>query len=158
PGQPGLPPEAGHCHPLCTQDRHRHDAAGLRDLLGHQRRLFGQRQTLLIERGASIFGEQKSSVAQGQARVFVLWTRIDNPSGLFASLDSPATDQQGYPGAPGALDTHFWERFGGAILLSVIQDGLAALVARESNSGSSGGVQVNNTTSTAQQMATEALK
>jgi type IV secretion system protein VirB10 len=115
-------------------------------------------KTLLIERGASVFGEQKSSVAQGQARVFVLWTRIDNPSGVFASLDSPATDQQGYPGVPGHVDTHFWERFGGAILLSVIQDSLAAVVAKESNTGSSGGVQVNNTTSTAQQMATEALK
>lgn len=84
-------------------------------------------KTLLIERGASIFGEQQSTLKQGQERTFVLWTRIDNPSGVTANLDSPATDQMGYNGVPGYVDTHFWQRFGGAILMSFIKDFSASL-------------------------------
>lgn len=84
-------------------------------------------KTLLIERGASIFGEQQSSLKQGQERTFVLWTRIDNPNGVTANLDSPATDQMGYNGVPGYVDTHFWQRFGGAILMSFIKDFSASL-------------------------------
>ena len=75
-------------------------------------------KTLLIERGASIFGEQQSNLKQGQERVFVLWTRVDNPSGVSADLDSPGTDQMGFNGVPGFVDTHFFDRFGAAIMIS----------------------------------------
>jgi type IV secretion system protein VirB10 len=114
-------------------------------------------KTLLIERGASIFGEQKSSISRGQARVFLLWTRVDNPSGVFAELDSPATDEMGYNGVPGYIDDHFFKRFGGAIMLSLIQDVIAGYVAKESGQGSNG-PQYQNSTATTGTMATEALK
>ena len=114
--------------------------------------------TLLVERGATVFGEQKASVAQGQARVFVLWTRLDNPSGVFAELDSPGADQMGNGGLPGFVDDHFWTRFGGAIMLSLIQDSFATLQARVGNNGNGSSVQVSNTTGSAQSMPSEALK
>lgn len=79
-------------------------------------------KVLLISRGATIHGEQQSSVKLGQARVFLLWTRIDNPDGTTAELDSPAADAMGFGGIAGFVDTHFGERFGAAILISVIKD------------------------------------
>ena len=79
-------------------------------------------KTVLVERGASIFGEQQSSTKQGQSRTFVVWSRVDNPSGVFANIDSPSTDAAGYSGIPGHLDNRFFERFGAAIMLSLVQD------------------------------------
>lgn len=108
----------------------------------------------LIDRGATFFGEQKSNVAQGQARVFVVWTRVDNPSGVFADIDSPATDEMGYSGVGGHVETHFWKRFGGAIMLSLIQDAVGAAVDRRDP----GAVQISNTSGTGSAMASEALK
>jgi type IV secretion system protein VirB10 len=124
--------------------------------------------TVLIDRGATVFGEQQSSLKQGQARTFVLWTRIDNPSGIFVNIDSPASDQMGYSGVPGFVDTHFWQRFGGAIMLSLIQDFSAAytqrLATQQSASNNTGATVVNsqpplqNTQQAAQNMASEALR
>lgn len=114
-------------------------------------------KTLLIERGATVFGEQQSALKQGQERTFVLWTRVDNPSGVFADIDSPATDQMGYSGVPGYVDTHFWARFGGAIMLSLINDYSAALAQRTAGKGD-GSMNYNNTQQTSQDMATEALR
>lgn len=114
-------------------------------------------KTLLVERGASVFGEQQSSLKQGQERTFVVWTRIDNPSGVFANIDSPAVDQMGYSGVPGYVDTHFWKRFGGAIMLSLIQDFSQALANRQRDSMNSGPT-YNNSQQAAQDMASEALR
>jgi type IV secretion system protein VirB10 len=118
-------------------------------------------RTLLIERGATIFGERRTELKQGQARTFVLWNRIDNPSGTYADLDSPGTDAMGYGGVPGDVDNHFMERFGGAIMVSLISDLTSFLIAREnSGSSSSGGTSftLNNTTQGSQNMATEVLR
>jgi type IV secretion system protein VirB10 len=118
-------------------------------------------RTLLIERGATMFGERRTELKQGQARTWVLWSRIDNPSGIYAELDSPGTDAMGYSGIPGDVDNHFLERFGGAIMVSLISDVTSFLVAREnsSSSGSSGtGFTLNNTTQGPQNLATEVLR
>ncbi|MDM0029131.1 type IV secretion system protein VirB10 [Variovorax saccharolyticus] len=114
-------------------------------------------KTLLVERGASVFGEQQSGLKQGQERTFVVWTRIDNPSGVFANIDSPAVDQMGYGGVEGYVDTHFWKRFGGAILLSLIQDFSQSLLRSKSSSLNSGPT-YNNSQQATQDMATEALR
>jgi type IV secretion system protein VirB10 len=79
-------------------------------------------KTLLIERGATLFGEQQSSLKKGQARTFVIWSRVDNPSGVSAEINSPGTDAMGYSGIPGIVDHHFMARFGAAVLLTLIKD------------------------------------
>jgi type IV secretion system protein VirB10 len=58
-------------------------------------------KTRLLERGSTVLGEQQSDLKQGQARTFVVWTRIDMLGGVFVNIDSPATDRQGYSGIPG---------------------------------------------------------
>lgn len=114
-------------------------------------------KVLLVERGATVFGEQQTGLKQGQSRTFVLWTRIDNPSGVFADIDSPATDQMGYSGIPGYVDTHFWSRFGGAIMLSLIRDYSSALSQKTTGTTQTGAT-YNNTQQATQDMAAEALR
>jgi type IV secretion system protein VirB10 len=111
--------------------------------------------TKLVERGATFFGEQKSSISSGQTRVFIVWNRIDNPSGIFAELDSPGTDEMGYAGVGGHVDDRFWKRFGGAIMLSFIED---AVQAAAQSGQQDGQVSINNTSGAGSQMAAEALK
>ena len=82
---------------------------------------------VLLEKGTKVLGEYRSSLRQGQARLFVLWTRAVTPAGVAIDLASPATDSLGRAGFDGDIDRHFWDRFGGALLLSIVDDGSAAL-------------------------------
>jgi type IV secretion system protein VirB10 len=93
-------------------------------------------------------------VQQGSARVFVLWTEARTPVGVVVPLASPGTDELGRAGLPGAVNRHFWERFGAAILVSVI-DGAVQGAVQSSRSGS-GTVVVNPSGS--QEVMAEALK
>ena len=82
---------------------------------------------VLMEKGTRVLGEYRAGMRQGQRRLFVLWTRAVTPAGVAISLASPATDPLGRAGFDGDIDTHFWDRFGGALLLSVVDDGAYAL-------------------------------
>jgi type IV secretion system protein VirB10 len=75
---------------------------------------------LLLEQGSRLVGEYRSNMKQGEERIFVLWTRIETPHGVIVNVDSPGMDALGGGGIPGHVDTHFWDRFGGAILLSMV--------------------------------------
>lgn len=98
-------------------------------------------RVLLLERGTEIIGEYRSNVQHGTNRVFVLWTRAKTPTGVVVDLGSPATDGLGATGIPGDVDNHFWTRFGGAILLSLVDD--VASAASASAAQTSDGTQVN---------------
>lgn len=112
-------------------------------------------KVLLIERGSTVTGEYKANMRQGMARIFVLWSRIKTPNGVVIPLDSPGTDQLGGGGVPGYIDTHFWQRFGGALMLSLIDDVARAAT---SSSNSNGQFNFNSTGDATQNMAAEALK
>ena len=98
-------------------------------------------QVVLLERGTKLVGETRGTVQQGQARVFVLWTEARTPTGVVVPLASPGTDELGRSGLPGAVDRHFFERFGAALLISTIDIGIESATERQS-----GGVIVNPTT------------
>lgn len=89
--------------------------------------------TVLIPRGSKLVGQYRSGVAQSQTRAFVVWSRILTPDGVSIDIASPGTDQLGRGGLEGETDTHFFERFGSAILLSVMGAGLDALSNRNAN-------------------------
>ena len=79
---------------------------------------------LLIPRGSRLIGRYKSGLVRGQVRVFVMWNRILRTDGVSINLGSYGTDDLGRSGLDGDLDTHFLERFGSSILLSMIDTGM----------------------------------
>ena len=91
---------------------------------------------VLLERGTKLVGETRGQVQQGAARIFVLWTEARTPTGVVVPLSSPGTDELGRSGLPGEVNRHFWDRFGAAILLTVINGAVQGAV-QSQNSGSS---------------------
>ena len=102
--------------------------------------------TVLIERGSKLVGETRGEVAQGAARIFVLWTEARTPTGVIVPLASPGTDELGRSGLAGDVNRHFFQRFGAALLISVIDGVVQAGI--QSSAGNSGTVIVNPTAST----------
>ncbi|EJF74684.1 type IV secretion system protein VirB10 [Bartonella alsatica] len=79
-------------------------------------------RVVLLDRGSKVVGFYQSGIQQGQTRIFVQWSRIETPSGVIVNLNSPGTGPLGEAGIGGWVDTHFWQRFSGAIMVSVIGD------------------------------------
>ena len=82
---------------------------------------------VLIPRGSRLIGQYKSAVALGQTRAFIIWTRAIRPDGVSIMIGSPGTDALGRGGLDGEVDRHFFRRFSGSILLSVLNAGVASL-------------------------------
>ena len=91
---------------------------------------------VLLERGTKLVGETRGQVAQGSARIFVLWSEARTPTGVVVPLSSPGTDELGRSGLLGEVNRHFWDRFGAAILLTVMNGAVQGAVNRENSSGS----------------------
>lgn len=79
---------------------------------------------ILIPKGARLIGRYRSGLVRGQTRVFVIWNRVLRQDGVSINIGSMGTDDLGRSGLAGDLDTHFFERFGSSILLSLIDAGL----------------------------------
>ena len=90
---------------------------------------------VLLERGTKLIGEMRSQVQQGSNRVFVLWTEARTPKGIVVPLASTGTDELGRTGIPGAVDRHFGDRFGAAILVSMIDGAIQGAANRSQKSG-----------------------
>lgn len=111
-------------------------------------------QVVLMERGTKLTGESVGTVQRGSSRIFVLWTEARTPTGVVIPLASPGTDELGRSGLPGQVNRHFFERFGAAILISVIDGAIQAEV--QSRSQGNGTVIYNPSGS--QEIMTEVLK
>lgn len=113
-------------------------------------------KVLLLERGTKIIGEQTSAMLQGQARVFVLWNEAETPKGVKVSLASGGAGQLGASGHEARVKYHFWQRFGGSIMISLIGD-IGDYYGNRSK-GNGQNITFENSSEAAQNMATEALK
>jgi type IV secretion system protein VirB10 len=79
---------------------------------------------ILIPRGSRLTGEYRSDIQPGQKRALINWTRLIRPDGITVALASPASDTLGRGGVSGHYNSHFWERFAGAILQSALDVGV----------------------------------
>lgn len=111
-------------------------------------------RVVLMEKGTQVVGEYRGGLRRGQKRLFVLWNRAKTPKGVIITLASPATDALGRAGIDGYVDTHWWERFGSAILLSIVGDATSYANSQMQDSG----VEAQGTTSAGQQAAAIAVE
>lgn len=80
--------------------------------------------SLVIPKGSKIVGRYRSTLTRGQSRVFVIWNRLIRNDGVSINIGSYGTDDLGRSGLAGVVDSHFFERFGSSVLLSLIDTGL----------------------------------
>lgn len=112
-------------------------------------------KALLIERGSLVSGSQRVELEPGKNRVFTTWADVETPNGISLNINSLGAGRLGASGNEAWIDNHFKERFGGAILLSFIDDGFTALANKASENNSS--VNFDNSTDTAESIAEKAL-
>ncbi|WP_375608110.1 MULTISPECIES: type IV secretion system protein VirB10 [unclassified Bartonella] len=121
-------------------------------------------RVVLLDKGTQVIGEYRGGIKQGQSRLFVLWTRAKTPTGVIIDLASPATDSLGRAGFDGNINTHWWERFGSSLLLTVIDGATTVLTNKivgnsnkggSNNSGGGGFEGANNTGKEAASIALE---
>jgi len=80
---------------------------------------------LLIPQGARVIGSYDNSVSAGQERIGVIWQRIIFPDTSSLQLGSmEGADQGGYAGFHDQVNTHFWAKFGNALLISIAGAGI----------------------------------
>jgi type IV secretion system protein VirB10 len=79
---------------------------------------------VLIPRGSRLIGEYRSEAAPGQRRALVNWVRLIRPDGVTIAIGSPAADPLGRGGIKAKVNSHFFERFAGAILQSALDIGV----------------------------------
>ncbi|MEM1195708.1 MAG: TrbI/VirB10 family protein [Pseudomonadota bacterium] len=75
---------------------------------------------ILIPRSSRLIGQYQSGVQQGQKRAYVIWEEVITPDGVVVRIGSPAVAFDGTTGLEGKVNSHFFKRFGSAMLLSVI--------------------------------------
>lgn len=82
---------------------------------------------VLIQTGTRLIGEYQSEIVRGQKRIFVVWSRMLRDDGVSVRLDSIGADSLGRSGLTGQVDNKFRERFGAAVLLSIVGGGASYL-------------------------------
>ncbi|MBE5202794.1 hypothetical protein IG612_09280 [Pectobacterium sp. FL60-S17] len=115
----------------------------------------------LLPAGTVARGFYRTGTLQhGRSRMFVIWTELRTPepgSLQIPLVDTEATGPLGEAGISGWIDTHFWERFGNALMLSTVQDVAAA--ASDSAPGKDRNTDyTENTRAAASEMAKTALE
>lgn len=83
---------------------------------------------VLIPRGSRLYGEYEAGLNRGQNRALVQWTRLIRPDGVTIALNSPSSDPLGRAGIKGKVDGKFFQRFGTALLQSVLDIGVGLAV------------------------------
>jgi type IV secretion system protein VirB10 len=101
-----------------------------------QRDIYGFDGTrVLLPRGTRLYGEYEADLQAGQKRANITWTRLLRPDGVTMALNSPASDPLGRAGVKGKVDSKFFQRFGGAILQSILDIGVGVATREVSSDG-----------------------
>ncbi|WP_244589378.1 TrbI/VirB10 family protein [Escherichia coli] len=114
-------------------------------------------ETLLARRGAMLMGEQNKVMTQGVVRVFVNWTNLKDGN-VNVKIGALGTDGLGASGLPAWIDNHIFQRYSGAIMLSLLGDGMDILKNTTQKSGNNSNITYDNTSDTAQELAKTTLE
>lgn len=114
-------------------------------------------KNLLVRAGSILEGTQTKVMMQGQGRVFINWNTIRDRD-VLVRIDALGTDTLGASGVPAWVDTHFWKRFGNALLLSFIDDAFAVAQAHANKSINYENVTIGDSFSQGNRMAEMALE
>lgn len=99
---------------------------------------------VLIPGGSKLVGTYDSKVIAGATRVGVAWTRILFPNGTYMQIGGmPGADASGYAGFHDLVNDHTWTVFKNALLLSLIDVGMA--VASPTSAMTTTGAMTGNT-------------
>jgi type IV secretion system protein VirB10 len=89
---------------------------------------------LLIPQGARLIGQYDSSVAFGQNRLLLVWTRLIMPNGASIVLERlPGADTGGYAGLEDQVDNHWGMLFKAAVLSTFLSVGAEAGTSQDEN-------------------------
>ncbi|HQS44911.1 MAG: conjugal transfer protein TraI [Rhizobiales bacterium 24-66-13] len=89
---------------------------------------------LLIPQGAKLIGQYDSSVAFGQSRLLLVWTRLIMPDGASIVLErQPGADTGGYAGLEDEVDNHWGMLFKAAVLSTLLSVGAEAGTSQNEN-------------------------
>ena len=99
---------------------------------------------VMIPAGSKLVGTYDSKVIAGATRVGVAWTRILFPNGTYLQIGGmPGADSSGYAGFHDLVNDHTWAIFKNALLLSIIDVGMA--VASPTSAATTTGAMTGNT-------------
>lgn len=124
-------------------------------------------RVLLLEKGSKLVGEYRGALRNGDERLFLIWSRVVTPLGVAIRLNSPGTDVLGRAGVDGYVDNRYFERFGTALLVSILADSVPRVVDAASDKmlhasglgdGPSGGYGSTATQSAGNQMGAEIVR
>jgi type IV secretion system protein VirB10 len=91
-------------------------------------------QYLLVPQGTKLIGQYDSSVAYGQSRILLVWTRLIMPDGTSIVLErQPGADTQGYAGLEDDVDYHWWDLAKAAALSTLLSVGAEAGTSNSEN-------------------------
>lgn len=89
---------------------------------------------LLLPQGARLIGQYDSSVAFGQSRILLVWTRLIMPDGTSIVLErQPGADTEGYAGLEDEVDNHWGMLFKAALLSTLLSVGAEAGTSNSEN-------------------------
>jgi type IV secretion system protein VirB10 len=98
--------------------------------------VYSPKGALLMEAETQVIGRYESMGKNGGSRLMAVSTYAHTPNGIWVPLaGNPMADDLGRTGFDGAVDNHYLERFGGAVILSLTESGLGIVQAAVSKGG-----------------------
>jgi type IV secretion system protein VirB10 len=98
--------------------------------------VYSPRGVLLMEAETQVIGRYESMKTNGGSRLMAVSTYAHTPNGIWVPLDgNPLADDLGRTGLDGAVNNHYLQRFGGAVILTLTEGALGILQADISKGG-----------------------
>ena len=98
--------------------------------------VYSPKGVLLMEAETQIIGKYQTMGRNGGSRLMAVSTYAHTPNGIWVPLTGESlSDDLGRSGLDGAVDQHYLQRFGGAILLTLTESALGILQAAASKGG-----------------------